>query len=61
MKTMAKAFRGKDGTLIRVLLAEAQFDPELALALRERWTMPKHKMAVDYFREGVRQGVLRPE
>jgi hypothetical protein len=61
MKTTAKAFRGKDGTLIRVLLAEAQFDPELALALRERWTMPKHRMAVDYFREGVRLGVLRPD
>jgi AcrR family transcriptional regulator len=61
MRTMAKAFRGRDGALIKVLLAEAQFDPELAKALRERWTMPRRKMAVEYFREGVRQGVLRSD
>ena len=61
MRTMAKAFRGKDGALIRVLLAEAQFDPELATALHERWTMPRRRMAIEYFREGVDAGVLRPE
>ena len=61
MRTMAKAFRGKDGTLIRVLLAEAQFDPELAKALRERWTMPRRRMAVEYFLEGIRQGALRSD
>jgi AcrR family transcriptional regulator len=61
MRTMAKAFRGKDGALIKVLLAEAQFDPELARALRERWTMPRRKMAVEYFRQGIRQGVLRAD
>ena len=61
MRTMAKAFRGKDGTLIRVLLAEAQFDPELAKALRERWTMPRRRMAIEYFREGMRQGALRSD
>jgi AcrR family transcriptional regulator len=47
MRTMAKAFRGRDGALIRVLLAEAQFDPELAKALRERWTMPRRRMAIE--------------
>lgn len=61
MRTMAKAFRGKDGTLIRVLLAEAQFDPELAKALRERWTMPRRRMAIEYFLEGVSQGALRSD
>ena len=61
MRTMAKAFRGKDGALIRVLLAEAQFDPELAKALRERWTMPRRRMAIEYFGEGVRRGALRPD
>lgn len=61
MRTMARAFRGKDGALIRVLLAEAQFDPELATALRERWTMPRRRMAIEYFDEGIRQGALRPD
>ena len=59
MRTMAKAFRGKDGTLLRALLAEAQFDSELAHALRERWTMPRRRMAIAYFREGIRLGTLR--
>jgi AcrR family transcriptional regulator len=61
MRTMAKVFRGKDGTLIRALLAEAQFDPELATALRERWTMPRRRMAIAYFEEGMRKGFLRPD
>jgi AcrR family transcriptional regulator len=61
MRTMAKAFRGKDGALIRALLAEAQFDPELADALRERWTMPRRRMAVTFFEEGIRKGVLRKD
>jgi AcrR family transcriptional regulator len=59
MRTMAKAFRGKDGALIRALLAEAQFDPELANALRERWTMPRRKMAIGYFQQGIRSGFFR--
>jgi AcrR family transcriptional regulator len=61
MRTMAKAFRGQDGTLIRALLAEAQFDRELAVALRERWTMPRRRMAVKYFEEGIRAGKLRSD
>nr|WP_263385989.1 TetR-like C-terminal domain-containing protein [Granulicella arctica] len=61
MRTMAKAFRGKDGALIRALLAEAQFDPELAKALHDRWTMPRRKMAVEYFRRGMEQGLIRAD
>jgi len=59
MRTMAKAFRGKDGALIRALLAEAQFDSELAATLRERWTMPRRRMAIAFFEEGIRKGLLR--
>jgi len=61
MRTMAKAFRGPDGALIRALLAEAQFDTELATALRERWTMPRRRMAIAYFDEGKKTGMLRPD
>ncbi|HTA79801.1 MAG TPA: TetR/AcrR family transcriptional regulator [Terracidiphilus sp.] len=61
MRKMAKAFRGKDGALIRALLAEAQFDPELATALRERWTMPRRRMAISYFEEGQEKGFLRQD
>lgn len=61
MRTMARAFRGRDGCLIRALLAEAQFDEELATALRERWTMPRRRMAIAYFEEGMKNGYLRPD
>jgi hypothetical protein len=61
MRTMGKVFRGKDGTLIRALLAEAQFDAELAVALRDRWTMPRRRMAIAYFEEGIRKGLLRAD
>ena len=60
MRSMAKLFRGKDGALIRALLAEAQFDPRLAVELRERWTMPRRKMAIAYFQQGIKDGFLRP-
>ena len=61
MRSMAKLFRGKDGALIRALLAEAQFDPRLAVELRERWTMPRRKMAIAYFQQGINDGFLRPD
>lgn len=61
MRTMAKAFRGEDGVLMRALLGAAQLDPELAAALRNRWTMPRRKMATAYFREGMKRGFLRPD
>jgi AcrR family transcriptional regulator len=61
MRTMAKAFRSRDGALVRALLAEAQFDAELATAFRERWTLPRRKMALAVFHEAVRRGELRPD
>lgn len=61
MRTMAKAFRGRDGALVKALLAEAQFDAELATAFRERWTLPRRKMALAVFHEAVRRGVMRPD
>jgi hypothetical protein len=35
MRAMTRSFRGSDGALVKALLAEAQFDPELALAFCE--------------------------
>jgi len=61
MRAMAKSFRGKDGVLMRALLGAAQLDPELATALRERWTTPRRQMAIAYFREGMKQGYLRSD
>ncbi len=61
MRAMAKSFRGDDGVLVKALLAEAQFDPELAKAFRERWTLPRRKLALPVIREAIRQGGMRPD
>ena len=61
MRAVAKAYRGKDGALMRTLLAEAQFDPELAAAIQERWIMPRRQIAVPFFEQGIRDGFLRPD
>ena len=61
MHAMAKAFMGKDGSLVKGLLAEAQFDPELAAAFRDRWTLPRRKMAVAVFLEAIERKELRPD
>jgi AcrR family transcriptional regulator len=61
MRTMARAFRSRDGALIKALLAEAQFDAELATAFYERWTLPRRKMALAVFQKAISQGELRSD
>ena len=61
MRTMAQAFSSRDGAVVKALLAEAQFDPELATAFRDRWTLPRRQMALAVLHEAVRQGELRPD
>ncbi len=61
MRAMAKAFRGKDGGLVKALLGEAQFDPELAKEFRERWSLPRRKLGTDVIRDAIRNGELRAD
>ena len=61
MRAMARSFRGSDGALVKALLAEAQFDPELALAFRERWTLPRRKLARSVIDQAIRQKELRAD
>jgi AcrR family transcriptional regulator len=61
MRTMAQAFSSRDGAVVKALLAEAQFDPELATAFRDRWTLPRRQMALAVLHDAVRQGELRPD
>lgn len=61
LRTQAKAFRGKYGRLVKALIGEAQFDPELAQAFLERWRMPRRKMARRVFEEAIEQGDLRAD
>lgn len=61
MEAQSKAFRGKYGVLIKSLLGEAQFDPELAEAFRERWIMPRRRLARKVLEEAIQQGDLRDD
>jgi AcrR family transcriptional regulator len=61
MEAQSKAFRSKYGGLIKSLLGEAQFDPELAEAFRERWIMPRRRLAREVLVEAMQQGDLRDD
>ena len=59
MHITAKAFKGRVGALVRALMAEAQFDPELAKAFRENWMLPRRKLVSDVLQDAIRQGEIR--
>lgn len=61
MHITAKAFRGRVGGLVRALLAEAQFDADLALAFRENWTLPRRRLVREVLELAVRQGEIRDD
>jgi AcrR family transcriptional regulator len=54
-------FRSPRGNLIRSLVAEAQSDPELALAFRERWLIPRREGVKNTMRRAVSEGSLRDD
>lgn len=60
MRSLARAFNGRAGKLLRVLLGEIQFDPELEVAFRERWVIPRRAAAREMLLEGIRSGELAP-
>jgi AcrR family transcriptional regulator len=61
MEAQSRAFRSKYGVLIKSLLGEAQFDLELAEAFRERWIMPRRRLARKVLEEAIEQGDLRDD
>ena len=61
MQITARALRGRVGALVKALLAEAQFDPELAKAFRESWTVPRRKLVYDILEDAVKQGGVRAD
>ncbi len=60
MRLQAQFFRSPYGKTIKAFLGEAQFDPELAEAFRERWIVPRREMTRDILKTAIRQGDLRP-
>jgi AcrR family transcriptional regulator len=55
----ARFFRGSYGTLIRSLLAESQFDENLAREFRERWIMPRRAGVLGILGQAVEEGDLK--
>jgi AcrR family transcriptional regulator len=55
----AAFFRSSRGNLIRSLVAEAQSDPELATAFRERWLMPRREGVQETMRQAISEGSVR--
>jgi AcrR family transcriptional regulator len=60
MRALAHAFSGRAGKLLRILLGEIQFDPELEVAFRERWVIPRRAAAREMLVAGIRSGELAP-
>lgn len=61
MLALARAFRGPAGTMIKALLGEAQFDPDLADAFRRHWLLPRRQAATEAIQAAIDSGMLRPD
>jgi AcrR family transcriptional regulator len=49
------------GPLMRALVSQAECDPEIARALRERWLGPRRAVAADIIRIGIERGEVRAD
>lgn len=54
-------FRSARGNLIRSLVAEAQSDPELAEAFRDRWLLPRRESVRRILQAAIKEGSLRED
>ncbi|HEY0309413.1 MAG TPA: TetR/AcrR family transcriptional regulator [Acidobacteriaceae bacterium] len=61
LRLQAKFFRSRYGRLIRSLLAEAQFDGELASAFRNRWIQPRRRRVIQILQTAIQEGDLRSD
>jgi hypothetical protein len=58
---LARAFRGPAGTMVKALLAEAQFDQALAKAFLKNWLLPRRKAATAALQDAIQSGQLRAD
>jgi AcrR family transcriptional regulator len=59
MRLLARAYRGRQGKVLRPLLGRAQVDEELRKAVREHWVVPRRHIAREIVRRGIASGELR--
>lgn len=60
MKLLARAYRGRQGQIMRPLLGRAQVDDRLLDAVRLRWVEPRRQIAREIVRRGIEAGELKP-
>ena len=61
MKAQVKAFRSKYGKMIRSLVGDGQFDPDVLEAFRQRWILPRRQLARNTIELAMKQGDLRSD
>jgi hypothetical protein len=49
------------GPLMRALVGQAESDPEIARAIRERWLAPRRAVTAEILRTGIARGEIRPD
>jgi AcrR family transcriptional regulator len=59
MRLLARAYRGRQGKILRPLLGRAQVDANLREAVRKRWVEPRREVAREIIRRGIDSGELR--
>jgi AcrR family transcriptional regulator len=59
MRLLARAYRGRQGKVLRPLLGRAQVEPDLREAVRTRWVEPRRQVAREVIRRGIDTGELR--
>jgi AcrR family transcriptional regulator len=61
MRKFVKALKGPLGCKISMLLANGQFDEEMAEAFRAHWIEPRRKEARQVVQRGIERGEIRQE
>ncbi len=61
MRSLAKAYRGPTGQLLRAVVGRAQVDEVLREEVRSRWVEPRRREARQLVRRGIETGELRSD
>jgi AcrR family transcriptional regulator len=61
MKLLVRAYRGRQGKVLRALVGRAQLDSKLLEAVKTHWVEPRRLIAREIVRRGIQSGELRPE
>ena len=61
MHKLAQVFSGQSGKTIAALIAESQFDMEVADAFRSRWISERHEATKNVIQRGISSGEFRAD